>query len=188
MGSEMCIRDRRTKAEEVSVAPYLTPVGRVVKISNAFVGVACSDSRNPTTREDWWNAGRAQDKQYPWFGSLWTWASAPCANYPIKTKSDTWFGPYGGRTAHPLLIVGNTYDPATPIHGARAVARLFPGSRLLTYDGWGHGALGTSCVTRAFDRYYATGALPAPGATCGMDAGLFAAGPRGSASPALTKH
>ena len=71
------------------------------------------------------------------------------------------------------LLRSNTYDPATPIHGARAFAGLFTGSRLLTYRGWGHGGLFNSCVTRAFDRYYGTGALPPAGATCAMDGPLF---------------
>ena len=162
-----------TSAAAIADAPYQSPQARTSIVRDAFSGVACSDTRNPENREDWWRAGVAQDKQYPWFGSLWTWASAACAKWPIVTKSDTYFGPFGGPTANPILVVGNTYDPATPIHGARKVASLFDNSRLLTYDGWGHGALGTSCVTAAFDRYYATGALPAVGAKCTMDAPLF---------------
>lgn len=168
------VRERLVaKAERVRRGPYLAPQARVA-FSDAFTGVSCADTRNPDTREAWWNAGRAQDKRAPGFGSAWTWMSSTCAKYPISTKSDSWFGPYGGPTANPILVVGNTYDPATPIHGARKVASLFPSSRLLTYDGWGHGAIGTTCVTRAFDRFYATGALPAKGAVCGMDQGLFA--------------
>ena len=162
-------------ATAIADAPYQAPQARTSTVRDAFSGVACSDTRNPENRADWWRAGVAQDKQYPWFGSLWTWASATCAKWPIVTKSDSYFGPFGGPTANPILVVGNTYDPATPIHGARKVASLFEKSRLLTYDGWGHGALGNSCVTAAFDRYYATSALPAVGATCTMDAPLFSA-------------
>jgi pimeloyl-ACP methyl ester carboxylesterase len=163
----------KAKADSIRTAPYRSPLAKATIVSDAFTGVACADTRNPETRQAWWNAGQAQDKQWPGFGSLWTWASAPCAKYPIATKTDSYFGPYGGPTANPILVVGNTYDPATPIHGAQKVASLFPSSRLLTYNGWGHGALGTSCVTKAFDRFYATGALPAKGAVCQMDFGLF---------------
>ena len=164
----------RAAAERVTTAPYTTPAAKVTKVTDAFIGVACADTRNPETRLDWWRAGQEQDKVYPWFGSLWTWASAPCAKYPIITKTDSYFGPYGGRTATPILVVGNRYDPATPIHGARKVASLFTGARLLTYNGWGHGALGTGCATAAYNRYYATGALPAPGAVCQPDLPLWA--------------
>lgn len=163
----------RGAAARVASAPYLYPGARTWLVEDAFLGVACADSRNPEQREDWWRAGQAQDRQFPWFGSLWSWASAPCAKWPITTKQDTYWGPFGGATATPILVVGNTYDPATPIHGARAFAGLFPDSRLLTYRGWGHGGLFNSCVTRAFDRYYGTGALPPAGATCAMDGPLF---------------
>ncbi|GAA1791271.1 alpha/beta hydrolase [Nostocoides veronense] len=163
----------RAKADRVREAPYTSPLGQVQIISDAFMGVGCADTRNPETREAWWNAGRAQDKLWPGFGSLWTWATPACAKYPISTKADTWFGPYGGATANPILVVGNTYDPATPYHGAQAVAGMFRGARLLTYNGWGHGALGNSCATAAFDRLYATGALPARGAVCQLDRPLW---------------
>lgn len=171
--SASAVADLRAAGERVRKAPYATPLLRGEVVSDAFSGVACSDTRNPDSVTDWWRAGVEQDTKYPGFGSLWTWASASCSKWPIVTKSDSYFRPYGGATATPILVVGNTYDPATPIHGARKVASLFTGARLLTYDGWGHGAIGTGCVTRAFDRYYATGALPPVGAVCPMDSGLW---------------
>lgn len=160
-------------AESVRRSPYAPSQTRQQVPVGAFEGVACSDTRNPSKRLDWWQAGQAQDRQYPWFGSLWTWASSPCARWPISTKADTFFGKFGGRTATPILVVGNTYDPATPYHGAQAFNGLFTNSRLLTNDGWGHGALENDCVTRVWDRYYATGALPARGTVCQPNEGLY---------------
>lgn len=164
----------RRQADAVRRAPYAPLPGKVRTIEHAFAGVACADSRNPRTRDAWWTAGRIEDRHYPWFGSLWTWASAVCGGWPGTTMSDAYLGPFGGRTANPILVVGNTYDPATPLHGAQQVARLFDNSRLLEMRGWGHGAIGNTCVTKAFDRYYATGALPARGTICPADAGLYA--------------
>jgi hypothetical protein len=66
------------------------------------------------------------------------------------------------------------HDPATPISGARAVNKLFPGSRLITVDTWGHGALGHSrCALAKWDRYFVTLRLPASGLVCQPNAPLF---------------
>ena len=93
-------------------------------------------------------------------------------------------------TATPMLVVGNTHDPATPIHGARAVHDLFTNSAMLTLDGWGHGAITNSCVTAAYDAYYVDGTLPAPGTVCQPDAPLFGSADGGFRGvwPEVTRH
>ena len=56
--------------------------------------------------------------------------------------------PVDRATANPVLVVGNSFDPATPYQGAQKVADLLPNSTLLTYAGWGHTAFGSGnyCV------------------------------------------
>lgn len=138
-----------------------------------FDGVACSDSVNPTDRRAWWDAGRARDRVAPYFGSLWTWASGACADWPGASEG-AYRGPWTARTASPVLVVGNTYDPATPYSGAQAVAGLLPGSRLLTVEGWGHTSLGYStCADQAVARYLVNGRLPAAGTRCAFDVRPF---------------
>jgi len=138
-----------------------------------FDGVACSDSVNPGSRQAWWDAGRARDEQAPYFGSLWTWATAACADWPADT-SDRYTGPWTATTSAPVLVVGNTYDPATPYSGAQAVNDLLPGSRLLTVLGWGHTSLGYStCADSAVSRYLVNGRLPAAGTRCAFDVTPF---------------
>lgn len=162
------------QAERVARAPFLSPLARAEVPVSAFNGVGCADTHNPTERSDWWRAGKGQDASFPWFGSMWTWMSAACANWRPSAQADAWFGPMGGRTANPILVVTSTYDPATPIHGARKVASLFPSSRLLRYNGWGHGALGASnCAGAIYNRFYGTGTLPSAGTVCQPDQGLF---------------
>ncbi len=94
------------------------------RVSDAFAGVACADSDNPTGPRAWVKAGNRADRLSPWFGKLWTWASSPCAGWPAVTKEDRFAGPFATTDINPVLVVGNTYDPATPLHGARAVNRL----------------------------------------------------------------
>lgn len=52
-----------------------------------------------------------------------------------KINPDHFRGPIGSdNTSHPLLVIGNTYDPITPLAAAEKVSKLFAGSSLLQYD------------------------------------------------------
>jgi pimeloyl-ACP methyl ester carboxylesterase len=136
--------------------------------SDAFQTVLCTDGRNPARAEQWPSLAAAADERAPGFGSYWTWASSPCAEETWTVRDeDAYYGPFTARTANPVLVVGNYWDPSTPYEGAVAAARLLPESRLLSSDSWGHTAYGTSeCVTDAVDAYLITGTLPAEGTVC----------------------
>jgi pimeloyl-ACP methyl ester carboxylesterase len=141
-----------------------------------FEGVACADTVNPTDPFAWQRAAvKSETTGQPWFGRLWTWASQACPRWP-GSHADAYRGPWSIRTAYPVLIVGNSHDPATPISGARALHRAFKNSRLFSMNGWGHGALGTSrCVTRTFQAYLVHRDLPSAGLVCQPNKGLFPA-------------
>lgn len=146
---------------------------RPTVLSPGFEGVACSDSVNPTDPYAWVGAGALADRQGPWFGRVWTWASGPCAFWP-GSSADAFRGPWRVDTANPVLVVGNFHDPATPISGARTLTSLLPGSRMISLNTWGHGALAQSdCVTQRFQRYLVSGRLPVDGLVCQPDKQLF---------------
>ena len=70
------------------------------------------------------------------------------------TDAARYMGPFNRRTANPVLVVGNLFDPATPYQGAQTVATLLPNSALLTVHGWGHTSLFLSaCADEAIARY-----------------------------------
>jgi pimeloyl-ACP methyl ester carboxylesterase len=142
-------------------------------IHPTFEGVACADTINPTDPFAWVKAGAVADRMGPWFGRAWTWASGPCATWP-GSSDDAFFGPWQVETSSPALLVGNFHDPATPISGARVLTTLLGGSRLLSLDTWGHGALGESaCSTARMASYLVSGALPPEGLVCQPDKQLF---------------
>ena len=144
------------------------------RYGSAFVGVACSDTDNPAHPMDWWGDGIRADRRTPWFGRFWTWVSSTCANWPAATKQDRFTGPWFRTTSEPVLVVGNTYDPATPLHGARALNRMLGGSRLLVLNGWGHGAIATGpCIDEIYRDYLIDGTLPAEGKVCRPRSRLF---------------
>jgi hypothetical protein len=70
----------------------------------------------------------------------------------------------------PILVIGNTGDPATPYEGARKmVGALGAGVGVeVTYKGQGHGAYGSGngCVKAAVDGYLLTGKVPKSGTIC----------------------
>jgi pimeloyl-ACP methyl ester carboxylesterase len=145
----------------------------------SFSGIACADSINPSDPRVWIRAARQADQRSPWFGAYWTWVSSTCATWP-GSSADAFRGSFRTRTSEPVLIVGNTYDPATPISGARRLNTLFAGSRLLTLVGWGHGAIGESrCVTKRTQGYLVRGILPLSGKSCKEDKQLFPRRPAG---------
>lgn len=140
-----------------------------------FVGVACSDSRNPASYAAWPTAGAQADAESGYFGRLWTWASSPCQPWPGQ-GDDRYLGPWTAPTANPVLVVGNRFDPATRYQGAVTVSRLLPRSRLLTYEGWGHTAYlsaGSSCTDAAVTAYLLRGTLPAVGTSCPVEVDPF---------------
>jgi pimeloyl-ACP methyl ester carboxylesterase len=135
----------------------------------AFPGVACSDSDNPDSYPAWSTQGAAADEQFGYFGRIWTWVSSICAAWP-GADADRYTGPFTAQTANPVLVVGNTFDPATRYQGAVTVAGLLPNSRLLTLHGWGHVSLFLSqCADNAVASYLLTAVTPPPGTVCEQD-------------------
>ncbi|WP_168581301.1 alpha/beta hydrolase [Gephyromycinifex aptenodytis] len=157
--------------------PLVSPVVAQPDSSRWFdtfkqAGVMCSDSKNPADAMTWHRYATASAKN-SWFTPLWTWQSSLCAGWP-GSRRDAYVGPFNVRPAHPLLVVGNTHDPATPYANARRVAALSPGARLLTVDTFGHTAADQSpCATKAMQRYLLTGALPPEGLVCKAGKPLF---------------
>ncbi|MEV6811515.1 alpha/beta hydrolase [Micromonospora sp. NPDC051296] len=140
-----------------------------------FLGVDCTDANHPKNAASWPARAAKADQRDKYFGRLWAWISAPCARDTWTVRDeDRYTGPFNRRTANPVLVVGNYWDPATNYKGAVASAKLLPNSRLLSSDSWGHTAYGTSaCVTGAIDAYLLRLTLPKKGKVCVGDVQPF---------------
>jgi hypothetical protein len=135
--------------------------------------VLCSDTDNPANYAAWPIAA-ATDLEGGYFAAIWTWASSICATWGGPTPS-RFTGPFTTPTANPVLVIGNRFDPATPYHGAQAVAGLLPNSVLLTMHGWGHTTIGLSkCIAARVAIYLINLVTPAPGTVCPQDFVPFA--------------
>jgi pimeloyl-ACP methyl ester carboxylesterase len=88
--------------------------------------------------------------------------------YPVRDR-DAFDGPFRlPRSAVTPLVVGTTYDPATPYRGARNLVRELGDARLLTMRGDGHTAYGgeSSCIDAKVEAYLEDGTLPPAGTQC----------------------
>jgi pimeloyl-ACP methyl ester carboxylesterase len=104
------------------------------------------------------------------FGAIvYGYAEVGCDAWPIEPTVE---GPdYTAAGAGPILVVGTTGDPATPIESARKLADLLESGVLLIRDGEGHTAYfsGNTCITEAINAYLIDGTVPEDGTECGAE-------------------
>ncbi|KAJ6480975.1 TAP-like protein-domain-containing protein [Mycena sanguinolenta] len=98
----------------------------------------------------------------------------PCLAWPDFPK-DRFQGPFVANTSFPLLLVGNTLDPVTPLGAAKKVSQGFAGSVVLTQDSIGHCSISSVsiCTVKYIRQYFIDGTLPEPGTVCPVDIPLF---------------
>ncbi|WP_411102010.1 alpha/beta hydrolase [Streptomyces sp. cmx-4-9] len=142
--------------------------GHYSNIGAANTAVNCADSKERYTLEQ----TKAKLPEFraasPVFGDFLGWAMMSCTGWPVP---GAWTTPdVSAPGSAPILVIGNTGDPATPYEGARKmVERLGPGVGVeLTYKGEGHGAYnsGDPCVQKAVNGYLLDGKAPAANSVC----------------------
>jgi pimeloyl-ACP methyl ester carboxylesterase len=130
---------------------------------SAFISINCWDFPQTPARQGLVRSADrfAKRASVPELAMAMSWGNAPCS---------TWFdhslitpAPANTSTTAPILIVGTTFDPATPISWARSLNKQLHTSSLLTYVGDGHTAYlsGNECVDRVVDQFLLTGVPPA---------------------------
>ncbi|PWY83504.1 hypothetical protein BO70DRAFT_370735 [Aspergillus heteromorphus CBS 117.55] len=136
------------------------------------MNILCLDgpSIDGITKEEfrsYWAELREQSKT---IGDSWTQVRLNCIR--LKTRPNWRFdGPFTGKTSHPLLLIGNTYDPVTPLHNAYKMSHGFSDSVVLHQNSVGHCSVSgpSVCTAKVVRQYFQTGELPKPGTTCEVD-------------------
>ncbi|MDN3359977.1 alpha/beta hydrolase [Actinomadura sp. DC4] len=135
--------------------------------------VRCSDSANPRNPRAYTEAAELASARSGLIGPSWVWPDEPCANWPAS--EDAYTGPWNRRTANPVLLIGNTGDPATSYENSIAMSHALSRARLLTVHGYGHTEFSnpSHCADEYRDRYLLTGTLPPAGTVCEQDTAPF---------------
>ncbi|TDC09754.1 alpha/beta hydrolase [Actinomadura bangladeshensis] len=142
--------------------------GTYSNLSAANTAITCADTTDRYTAADVRRLLPKFRGASPVFGASMAWSLLQCTGWPAR--GDGAAREVSAPSAAPILVVGNTGDPATPYAWAPALVRELGGRAvLLTLRGEGHGAYDTGdpCVREAVDAYLLHGRLPAPSTTCG---------------------
>ncbi|WP_448631166.1 alpha/beta hydrolase [Cellulomonas soli] len=134
--------------------------------SEAFWAVGCADERASADVATMRAEAEQIEAVAPTVGSFFAWGGLVCAQWPTPVSEP--LESYAAEGAAPILVVGTTNDPATPYAWAKSLAETLSSGTLLTYEGEGHTAYGSSnaCVADAVDGYLLTGEVPAEGTRC----------------------
>ncbi|MGW7818344.1 alpha/beta hydrolase [Streptomyces puniciscabiei] len=142
--------------------------GQYSNITAANVAINCADEK-PRYTADYVQQKLPEFRAAsPLFGDYLAWGMLSCTDWPVAGAAD--HPDVSAPGSAPILVVGNTGDPATPYEGARKMAdALGKGVAVeLTYKGQGHGAYDSKnrCVQSAVNGYLLDGREPKDGTVC----------------------
>ncbi|GAA4070532.1 alpha/beta hydrolase [Streptomyces shaanxiensis] len=131
--------------------------------------ISCLDDKQRPTVEEMKKLLPRFEKVSPVFGPMLGWDTAGwCHDWPVAGQYDT--PEVSAPGAAPILLVGNTGDPATPYEGTRRMAdELGKGvGVMITWKGEGHSAYGkgSDCVDSTVNAYLLQGTVPKDGKVC----------------------
>jgi len=117
------------------------------------------------------SAFRELGRQSP-IGESWAISHIIPRVYCDLEAYETYRGPWDEarglqNTSLPILFVGNTLDPVTPLKNARHMAKAF-GAPLLVHDGYGHTSIAhpSICTAKAIRAFFLDGQTPKKNAIC----------------------
>ena len=134
--------------------------------TEAIYAVNCLDLEAPVRSDQIAEYVPRFEEVSPTFGRVLAYTLATCGSWPIQSEEVP--GPLTAAGAAPILVVGTTRDPATPLEWAQALADQLESGVLVTRDGDGHTGYkaGNECVDRTVERYLVSGAVPRADVFC----------------------
>ena len=132
----------------------------------AFYSINCLDDPGAVAFEDVPDEIPAFESASPTFGEVFAWGLTGCAGVEVTSSEEPL--DIRGEGADPILVLGTTRDPATPMKWAEALADQLDSGVLVRRDGDGHTAYnsGNECVDTAVEDYLVEGTVPEDGLSC----------------------
>ncbi|MFD5519869.1 alpha/beta hydrolase [Streptomyces sp. NPDC127066] len=142
--------------------------GQYSNITPANISINCADDKPRYTADYVKSKVPGFRAASPLFGDYLAWGMVGCTDWAVPGAAE--HPDVSAPGSAPILVVGNTGDPATPYEGARAMVNaLGKGVGVeLTYKGQGHGAYDSKnkCVQGAVNGYLLEGTVPSTGTVC----------------------
>lgn len=140
--------------------------GRYSNQMEANLAVNCLDRPSPKQVSAYVDDARAFAAESPRFGPEIAFSGLPCAFWPVAAVDVP--RPLTAPGAPPILVIGTTRDPATPLRWAEAMSDQLQSGVLLVYDGDGHTAYGDGerCVDDAGNAYLISLKVPKDRTRC----------------------
>lgn len=150
-----------------AAATYITSAGRQL-------AVICGESPNPESADA--SAAQAEASFARAGLSPWPFGS-PCLGWTARA-AETYRGPWNRATKEPVLVIGNSFDPATAFGSSLRLAQELASARFLPVIGFGHTVLFNPdrCAQAYVTDYLTELKLPPTGASCRDDHAPFGGG------------
>jgi pimeloyl-ACP methyl ester carboxylesterase len=135
-----------------------------------YFTIGATEQHYPRDVRTYLSAGQRSWDQHEHFWFKNGYAELNYGLYPVHDR-DAYDGPFKVSSSGVTpLVIGTTYDPATPYRGAKNLVRTLGNARLLTMRGDGHTAYNLTnsptCINPAVEAYVNDGTLPAAGTQC----------------------
>jgi len=142
------------------------PDGYLDNSLEALYAVNCLDHDDSIAATDVPRYVDRFEKASPTFGAIFAYGLASCASWPIHTGRVP--EPLRAEGSRPIIVIGTTRDPATPLAWARALAGQLDNAVLVRRDGDGHTGYhaGNQCVDRVVESYLVSGKVPQEEVDC----------------------
>lgn len=132
--------------------------------TDAYFSTTCLDLPASTATDDYDAFAARLSKTAPRFRAV-AYNDLPCAFWSVPPQRTP--APAKGAGAPPIVVVGSTFDPATPYAWSQALAKQLESAALVTRKGDGHTAYFTSkCIRSSIDAYLLELTVPKAGLTC----------------------
>lgn len=135
--------------------------------TEAFLAINNLDYPVRGDEQTWAKDAEEMQQISPLLWQTFAWGDFARSQWPVK--------PVGTRVARhakgapPIMVIGTTHDPATPMVMAEALAKQLDSGFLVTQEGWNHTAYSSvagACVRNAVDNYFLKGEVPAKDLVC----------------------
>ncbi|WP_436496038.1 alpha/beta fold hydrolase [Actinokineospora sp. HUAS TT18] len=124
----------------------------------------CNDTRGRLSTAQLAATAKDWNTRYPVFGGLIAQWLAVCSPWPVASHPVT---QPQAPAAPPMVVLSTATDAVTPHSGTERAAQQLTSAVLVSWQGAGHGALGTSaCATAAANAFFTEGTVPRDGTVC----------------------